>query len=168
MDILLVPPVPPKFLPVARSSEHHEDDQNVSVFNYYFLFLAAMGLLVALFLWWLLRRRKLKKARMRRSGQTALARDLERWAGTRRFMHGNHGRDQAAQVRRQEGLNEDGEAPPPYQPKSEATTNVSVDGGHDLAPTLAIPLRALTRDNGEHHRLPAYTHVVERSPARTG
>jgi hypothetical protein len=154
--------MPPDFLPVARSLGHRGDNENedVSVFNYYFLFLAALGVLVALLLWWLHRRRRQRKAQTRRSGQTALAQDLEGWAGTRRFMQGSHARNEAAHVRPQEGLDENGEAPPPYQYKSEATAYVSADGGHDPAASLAVPLRTLSRDDTEHGRPPGYTTPV--------
>lgn len=53
-----------------------------------------------------MRRRRQRQAHNRSSGQSALARDLETWPGPRRRAG-----------REEEGLDERGEAPPPYVPK---------------------------------------------------
>jgi hypothetical protein len=144
--------------PTTDRSDHDEDE---SVFNYYFLFLAVLGVLVGLLLWWLHWRRKQRKARMRRSGQDALARDLEGWTGTRRFYHGSYGRHQVSYVRRQEGLDEHGEAPPPYQSKSDTTVDAPSEQAHGTASSLAIPLRTLPRDEGERARPPGYAAITD-------
>jgi hypothetical protein len=61
-------------------------------------------------------------------------------------MHGRYGRYPAsAQVRREEGLNEHGEAPPPYEPKNEVTVGAVQTPGSGVA----VPLRAFTRDGGD-------------------
>lgn len=52
-----------------------------------------------------MRRRRQRQAHNRFGGQSALARDLETWPGARR------------PPRREEGLDERGEAPPPYVSK---------------------------------------------------
>ncbi|KAF2243948.1 hypothetical protein BU26DRAFT_436278 [Trematosphaeria pertusa] len=136
--------------------------RNESVFNYYFLFLAVFGVAVAVFLWWLHRRRKRRKEQMRLSGQNALARDLDGWINTRRWFHGAWRHNQTtAFVRREEGLNEHGEAPPPYQPKSDVTA--AHDGiAQDPATRLAIPLRTLSRDEIEQSRPPEYRETISR------
>jgi hypothetical protein len=46
---------------------------------------------------------------------------------------------------RVEGLNEDGEAPPPYLPKP--TTNQQETNGHESAAGPAIPLQTLSRED---------------------
>jgi len=98
---------------------------------------------------------------MRRSGHNALARDLDGWVNTRRWMHGAWRYNQsAAFVRREEGLNEHGEAPPPYRPKGEATADVGAS--HDVTTGLTIPLRTLPRDETERSRLPGYEEVAPR------
>jgi len=141
----------------THSSDDRDEDE-VTVFNYYFLFLAAIGMLIALLLWWLHRRRRERKAEMRRSGQHALARDLEGWAGTRRSTHSNIGRYHAAHVRRQDGLDEYGEAPPPYQPKNDTAVALTpVEGAHDTDTSLAVPLRALPRDDVVRGQPPEYS-----------
>lgn len=52
-----------------------------------------------------MRRRRQRQAHYRSDGQSALARDLETWPGPRR------------RARREEGLDERGDPPPPYVPK---------------------------------------------------
>ncbi|KAH7093343.1 hypothetical protein FB567DRAFT_173053 [Paraphoma chrysanthemicola] len=136
---------PPGLFPAATpsSSEHIRDE---SVFNYYFLFLITFAVLIAALLWWLHKQRKRRKEQMRLSGHNALSRDLEGWVGARRFMHGRYRGNQAAFRRREEGLDEHGEAPPPYQSKNEVSVS------HDPTPAAPtsndpiVPLRVLTRE----------------------
>jgi hypothetical protein len=140
---------PPNTYPGSMGSSE-EPVHDASVFNYYFLFLVAFGVILAALLWWLHLRRKRRKQQLRLSGQQALARDLEGWGSARRFMHGRYGRYQAsAQIRREEGLNENGEAPPPYYPKS--------DTGRDQESGLAIPLRTIPPGENTQVDLPGYT-----------
>ncbi|KAL6712175.1 hypothetical protein ACN47E_000052 [Coniothyrium glycines] len=144
-----IPTEPPiDLFPVGtpQSSDHERDE---AAFNYYFLFLGAFGAAICVILWWLHRRRRKRKEQVRLNGQHALARDMEGWAGTRRLLHGlQHG---GTFVRREEGLDERGEAPPPYQPKSETTVVVE-----SANPGVTIPLRTLSRDAGEGTRPPEY------------
>lgn len=103
---------------------------------------------------------------MRLSGQNALARDLDGWINTRRWFHGTWRHNQtAAFVRREEGLNEHGEAPPPYRPKSDVTVTQGQEGTHDPASGLTIPLRTLSRDDIEQNRPPEYRETVGRGEA---
>ncbi|KAL5116380.1 hypothetical protein ACEQ8H_005728 [Pleosporales sp. CAS-2024a] len=127
---------------------------NASVLNYYFLFLFVLALVIAALVLWLHRRKLERKQRLRQGGQHALARDLEGWAGARRFMHGRYRPYQAsARLRPEEGLNEHGEAPPPYEPKNQVTVG-SVQGS---GTEVALPLQALTRD-GHTRAPPDYSH----------
>jgi hypothetical protein len=142
-------PATPDVFPNSSSSSE-EPVHDASVFNYYFLFLAVFGVFLAALLWWLRLRRRRQKQQQRLNGQQALARDFEGWAGARRFMHGRYGRHAASvQVRREDGLDEDGEAPPPYYPKS--------DTGRDPESGLAIPLRAVPSGGNQQVELPGYT-----------
>ncbi len=101
------------------------DDPSVpkpSALNYYFLLLVLLVAFLILAYWMFNRRKKAKSARSRRNSQSALARDLERdrrWAyGGWRSVIGLGHRDTmavaAALEHREEGLDERGEAPPPY------------------------------------------------------
>jgi hypothetical protein len=121
--------------PTPDPSPHH-----TSVFNYYFLFLAALALLVIGLVWYFHLQRARQRHAQRVSGQHALARDLEGWAGARRSA--GNGR------RREEGLDEDGEAPPPYQGKSE----VEMGAGE-----VAVPLGVVVRDGNGEVRPPGYS-----------
>lgn len=79
--------------------------------NYYFLLLAILVFVVLVGYYFYARRRRRKIARLRTRGQSALARDLEGWPGWRRGRWAGNDRE------RLEGLNERGEAPPPYMPR---------------------------------------------------
>jgi HAMP domain-containing protein len=131
----------------AEDEQDFNDAQTseAKTFRYYFLLLAILIVLIALFLWLINRWRKRQRDRLHRSGQQALARDLEGWTGTHRLLHGRYRANGAVLVHRDEGLDEHGEAPPPYQPKTEGS---AVD--------VSIPLRALPRDEVERSRPPQY------------
>ena len=79
--------------------------QSSAVLNYYFLLIAVFVIIIIIAYYSLVRRRRQKQAHYRSDGQSALARDLETWPGPRR------------RARREEGLDERGEPPPPYVPK---------------------------------------------------
>jgi hypothetical protein len=74
-----------------------------------------------------------------------LARDLEGWQTTHRLMHGRYRANGAVTVQRDEGLDEHGEAPPPYQPKTEGA-----------AADVTIPLRTLPREEVARSQPPQY------------
>jgi hypothetical protein len=137
----------------TSSDDEEVSDSDAYAFNYYFLLLAVFAFFVAALLWYLHRRRAKKRALVRRSGQHALARDIEGWAGTRRFMHGRYRPSNAVLVRQNEGLNEHGEAPPPYQPKVDGPT---VD--------VTIPLQTLSRDENERSHPPQYYSGTRTQP----
>lgn len=93
----------PSYTPYGAPKLDHPPSS--SVLNYYFLLIAVFIVIIFVVYYSLLRRRRQKQAKNRSGGQSALARDLETWPGARR------------QAARDEGLNERGEAPPPYVPK---------------------------------------------------
>jgi hypothetical protein len=147
--------LPPDLFGDTPPSSAHQP--NESVFNYYFLFLVLFGLVVAVALWYLHRHRKKRKEQMRLSGQTALARDMDGWINTRRWFHGAWRPNQTvAFVRREEGLNERGEPPPPYEPKSEATVSQQPNGTQQSLNGLTIPLRTLSIEEVGQGRPPRY------------
>ncbi|MCJ1450915.1 hypothetical protein MMC28_001249 [Mycoblastus sanguinarius] len=115
--------VPSGAIPSAIDNANYGSNGSNSdkgVLNYYFLLLAVFIVIIALAYWSLARRRRNKIARLRYNQQTALARDLETWPGRRRGVGrwrfagmGGH------ETRVEEGLDERGEAPPPYLAKPE-------------------------------------------------
>jgi hypothetical protein len=139
---------------IAAEQPHDERTVKNRVFNYYFLFLALLTGVLAVLLWWLHRQRRREREQIRLRGQRALAQDVERWAVERR--------NQAYLV---EGLDETGEAPPPYQPKGDnLTSHDPVTGNLALAVDVTPPPRALSREETEHARPPEYAgtiHVVD-------
>lgn len=157
---------PPLFEPANASAQYDPNqERNEKAFNYYFLILGGIVLSVALILWWIRQRKRRQKEQMRLSGQNALARDLDGWANSRRWIHGTWRQNQSTtSTRHEEGLNEQGEAPPPYQPKSSVSAADVVSGDPVLDPTnvrdsatgLAVPMHVLSRDEFDHIRPPAY------------
>ena len=104
-------------IPSATDTANYApDDDNNSpdkdVLNYYFLLLIALVLFVALMYWSLARRRHKRLLTSRSTQQSALAQDLNTWAGRRRGP--GRWRFAMREPRVEEGLNERGEAPPPY------------------------------------------------------
>ena len=146
---------------VLSGSGRPNQDPNEGVFHYYWLILALFGVLVAVFLWWVNRRRRRRKEQMRLDGQDALARDMEGWINTRRWFHGTWRPNQTREFeRREEGLNEHGEAPPPYRPKGDVTD--AEDSPQNLSYGLSLPLRTLSREGLDASRLPGYRETVSR------
>lgn len=141
---------PPTNLSTSLSPDDDNDDddkvhiRNVIAFNYYFVFLAVLAVAIGILLWWLHHKRKKHLELRRMNGQRALARDMEGWVGVRRFMHGRH--HGGTFVRREEGLDETGAPPPPYQPKSKTTVRIQPSGTNA---DIAVPLSTLPRDQNE-------------------
>ncbi|MCJ1227229.1 hypothetical protein MMC12_003884 [Toensbergia leucococca] len=96
----------------STSTNHSESS---GVLNYYFLLLAVFVVILLVAYWSLVRRRRNKVARSRVRGESALAQDVEGWTGRRPW-----GRPWRSPNSRgltvEEGLDERGEAPPPYMP----------------------------------------------------
>jgi len=122
-----------------------EERQNASFFNYYFLLLGVLAGFILVAIWLIHRRKVRRRALWPRNGQQALARDADAWPGTRRLLHGRCRATNSVLLRPTEGLDERGEAPPPYQPKSEVSST-----------TIAIPLRILPADGSERSLPPQY------------
>ena len=91
--------------------------------NYYFLLLAILVVAVLVGCFFYARRHRRKVVRLHTRGQSALARDLEGWPGWGR------GRWIGGDRERLEGLNERGEAPPPYIPRMPQEAVVREDEG---------------------------------------
>lgn len=117
------PSIAPTPEPSAGSSPDNHNSGN-RPFNYYFLIVAVVGLVFCIGILWFTKRRKQKAALMRFQGQRALARDVEGWRG--RFGVGRAGG--TSRSIRQEGLDERGEAPPPYVPGSKPPSIRTTDG----------------------------------------
>ena len=124
-----------------------------SLVNYFFVFLGLLVVVLIIAIYYIHKRKREKKAQSRNSGQNALARDLEGWVNTRRWVHGGWRGGEPSLMRREEGLNEFGEAPPPYEPPMQQAQNSSnappANGAAAAAPAEVItpPARTLTREN---------------------
>ncbi|KAI4089416.1 MAG: hypothetical protein LQ348_006115 [Seirophora lacunosa] len=123
-----------------------EDPPNKGILNYYFLLLALCIILLAIVYIAIIKRRRQRLALVRMSGQRALARDLEHSTGTGPWAPGRFRTPRFTAPRHrpqtEEGLDERGEAPPPYVPKE---PEPAYTGAHrDRAPAGSdIPLRDL-------------------------
>ena len=134
----------PPALFIAAEQPQQQVQVSNRVLNYYFLFLALLVAVVAVLLWYIHRHRKRGQEQVRLRGRHALVHDVE----------------QAILRRNQppfvEGLNESGEAPPPYKPEDNKTTIVETAENNGIT----IPPRVLSRDGTEHVRLPDYAGLI--------
>lgn len=117
--------------PPATTTSSNDDPVTDHIFNYYFLIIAAAVVVLGVGLL-LIRGRKQRKAALNRSrSQRALAQDLAGFS--QRFgvgrggvvFSGGHTRQTSS---REEGLDDRGEAPPPYVPGSKPPSLRSTDG----------------------------------------
>ena len=133
------------------SHSNHTDAEDGHVLNYYFLLLAIFVIVLALVYWTLARRRHQRLQASRSVQQNALAQDLQIWPGRRRGL----GRWRAApdNNRTEEGLDERGEAPPPYLKEPEQAH--PHDNGDE-----GVELRDMSRPQGKP---PAYGEATSRS-----
>lgn len=135
------------------ATEQPQQDAQIKnrIFNYYFLFLAILVVALAVLLWWIHRRRQREQEQIRLRGQHALFRDVERWA-IRRY-------NRPPTV---EGLDEAGEAPPPYKHKEDTLEYFQPeDVSPELTGRIAVPQRALRRGSTEHVQLPDYVETIQ-------
>ena len=131
--------------PTVPSGEDAPSIEHIS-FNYYLLFLGVPVALIALVCFHIYRHR----ATQRQNGQQTEARHVQGWPRIRSLVRGTYGINDSVVSRQPEGLNEhvpnvdvqvedglneNGEAPPPYQPKVEETEAV-----------VAISLQTLQMD----------------------
>lgn len=154
--------------------QNASDLPSSSIVNYYFLLLALLVIVLGALLWTYHRRRKRKIARSRDGGRDALRQDLEGWnagtgtaigtsTGPRRWMPagvgvgwrgmmGLGGSGAAGPRRAAEGLDERGEAPPPYEasraPAGRGGGGEGLGGGRtggsEGEENRAIPLQTIT------------------------
>ncbi len=149
----------PSATPTSNDTAPHGNTNNGTnqsgLVQYYFVFLALLLVCVGLAVFFVFRRRVQQRSRRRAGGsrETALQRDLSGpggWygglprnpAGQRR---GWQGRWRSAELSWEEGLDEHGEAPPPYLPKRHSQEQQRNDDAGGNGP--AIPLGTLSRDD---------------------
>jgi hypothetical protein len=163
-----------------NTSDPDDDGQDPrgSLLNYYFVFLALFLALLFLGVYGLHRRRKIKKARLQNNRQTALARDVDGWApNSRRWVqgswasrfdrHNRFGTRALEQDSEEEGLDEYGDAPPPYKARTSGErgtqTGVAAAGPGLGGNMPTVPLRTLSR--GAVGKPPGYEETLGNSTA---
>lgn len=133
----------------APSGNHNKDSNASGLVNYYFVFLALIIAIAGVIVFLIIRRRRRLVYRRRYSQNMALSRDLggpregggwSDWQPERTGGRYWQGRWQGADTSREEGLNEHGEAPPPYIPKRDPQE------AHREVTEPAVPLQTLSRD----------------------
>ncbi|MCJ1259258.1 hypothetical protein MMC24_007094 [Lignoscripta atroalba] len=134
--------------PTGYGAPSPDQPQNNGIVNYYFLLLGVFIVVLIAAYWTLVRRRRRKIARSRNGRQSALARDVEGWPGGRRWAQGRWRTAVAADPTPEEGLDERGEAPPPYVPgQPEAAHPVDGRPGNDAG--QSIPLQDMSASGGK-------------------
>lgn len=148
---LSLPPIHAR--PTGYGGGSSDDDDIVTggerdhgVLNYYFLLLAVLIILILVIWFAILRRRRKKALQFHFTRQTALARDVQGWGGASRFAPGRWRTMGAREPRPEEGLDDRGEAPPPYIPNEPAAahTRRAGEGGRD-----SIELRDRSREEAK-------------------
>ncbi|EKD16995.1 uncharacterized protein L3040_000474 [Drepanopeziza brunnea f. sp. 'multigermtubi'] len=127
-------------LSASNNNDSSNDDDGIRgvsrrFSNYTYAIVGVIALVILLLIICIGKRRKQKAATVRLNSRAALARDVEGYrarfgigrAGMRR-AHAGGMRMGVAPPERTEGLNEEGEAPPPYNPGSKPPSVRSTDG----------------------------------------
>ncbi|KAF2091964.1 hypothetical protein K490DRAFT_61412 [Saccharata proteae CBS 121410] len=166
------PQTQPSLAQHTNTSNSDSSNKNDNLLNLYFLFIAIIVVILLLGLWLLHRRKKRIKERSRGRAQDALARDMNGWVNTRRWIHGNRrpGGEEGL-TQREEGLNENGEAPPPYEPPSHsghdptAPAPVTTEGAPQVdwssSPAgVAVPMQTLSTDGRTAPKPPDYQETI--------
>jgi len=114
-----------------------------SLVNYYFVFLAVFIGIAGMGGFFIYKRRQRAMMAMRNSRENALARDISNFERTRTrwYRQGRWGRSEEDVGREEEGLNEFGEAPPAYAPKT------SEERAREQEHGPAVPLQTLSREH---------------------
>ena len=152
-------------------TDQSTDNTSGSLINYYFIFFALLICLVAVGLFYGWRKRRKAFQRYHSNRQQALARDVNAWDPAHSRRRYWQGRWRSGEISREEGLNEEGEAPPPYMPKqderdggagerdvsgqAEGTRSGEVAGAQEPA----IPLQTLSREQAGLKPPDYETHV---------
>lgn len=132
----------------APLSNPQQQTSNTGILNYYFLLLAIFIVVIAIAYCILIRRRKRKVARSRSSGQNALAQDLQGWTGARGWGRNRWRSGGVHEPQAEEGLDERGEAPPPYMPGEPPPAHLDA-GNSSSGHNAPIPLSTIERDEGK-------------------
>lgn len=150
----------------APSGKHSGSVNSTGLVNYYFVFLALIIAVVGAVVYLFIRKRHRARLRTRYSQQEALTRDLggarpgggwSNWHPERTRGRYWQGRWRSAEASREEGLNEAGEAPPPYVPKRRS------EEAQREATEPAVPLQTLSRD-GAGLKPPDYSEYHSHDP----
>ena len=154
---------------IIPNGQTSNNDHDSGVVNLYFLLLGLFVALIILIYWILARRRRTRRLAFATGREHALAADLNNRSGA---SGGGHGRSRRSTGRptsdassddgyHQEGLDERGEAPPPYLAKMPAA--VTVDGRRNSEHEEGIELR--TMEHGDASAPPGYTPPTPPTPA---
>ncbi|KAI9653945.1 MAG: hypothetical protein M1831_005630 [Alyxoria varia] len=152
----------------AVSSIHHKDSS--SYVKYFYVFVALVVVILVGTLSLFFRRRERRKVQRRESRHTALAQDLTGWPSGRSWW--TRERLTGRRVRRDalEGLDERGEAPPPYKRAPEDPGGDHTHGSHGEGPRsedVTVPPPAfVAREEGQ--KPPSYEEVRRPSNALAG
>ena len=166
---------------VARQSEPSPSDESEtsndngrSYTTYYFVFFALLFCIALLCVYFVWRRRRNALTVRHGFRPGSYQRNVQDWDTVRyrrRYWNTNF---RNAGVSREEGLNEHGEAPPPYVPKDDENTGTGGpqagayhEQGQARPAEPAIPMQTLSRDQaGLGQKPPGYEQAVQPSGSR--
>lgn len=132
------------------NDDDDDDDNNtgssVPMGSYYFVFLMLAICIIGIVIFLNFRRRRKRRLQHLYGREDAYAQDPAAARGRRHYWTGRWG---SQNVSREEGLNEHGEAPPPYMPKSSVhdPQRDGAIGGQAASAGPAVPMQTLSRDD---------------------
>lgn len=144
-----------------------DGDDSPRMSTYYFVFFALLICIAVLCIYFVWRKRRNALTVRGNARVSGYQRDLREWDTPRYRRQYWNTNFRNAEVTREEGLNEHGDAPPPYMPKEDE--NIGSDGpqangqlGHGQGGSSdpAIPLQTLSRDQAGL-KPPGYEQIVQ-------
>lgn len=154
--VFLFPRQSPTSIDDVNNEGGSDSDDNRGIMNYYFVFFALLVCIAGLCAYFVWRRRKAALQIYQNHQNSAFPQSVSReWDNMRyRRRYWNNNGFRTAQASREEGLDENGEAPPPYMPKDDQATDnngASQAGGPNTQGQArpgepAIPMQALSRE----------------------
>lgn len=112
------------------------------LYSYYLIFIALIICIAGVAAYLTYKRKKKLGVFLQQSRESALQRDLNSWDPIRARRRYWQGRWRSADISHEEGLNEHGEAPPPYMPK----TRDEESGPQSTSNEPAVPMQTLSRE----------------------
>ena len=155
----VIPPILPRNPDPQTGQQNSKPDTPSGAVEYYYVFVALAIFLVALAVWISVRWRTKLKAQHRDARGAALAQDVDGWPNTRRWFLGTW-RSEPDHRRQalEEGLDERGQAPPPYRQSATHESEAAYQGSGGIsAPPPAFHLHSSSQKPPDYEPSPTAT-----------